>query len=62
MVAFLVFCVFTVWFFFLLGCCGGFWFGVFGGFFWEVTMGVCLLMPIFEIEINTQNVNEPVFN
>lgn len=48
--------------FFLFGCCGGFWFGVFGGFFWEVTMGVCLLMPIFEIEINTPNVNEPVFN
>lgn len=32
------------------------------GFFWEVGMGVCLLMPIFEIELNFQNVNELVLN
>lgn len=40
--------------------CGDLWFWVFGGFFREVGMGVCLLMPIFEIEINSQNVNELV--
>lgn len=44
----------------LIDWCGGFWFGIFGGFFWEVGMGVCLPMPIFEIEINSQNVNEVV--
>lgn len=30
-------------------CCGGFWW-----IFWEVGMGVCLLMPVFEMEINCQ--------